>query len=157
MPRSVSCCSPGELLDEPDADAPALIVVRHHKRRLGNERVPQSNVVRDRNHPFVADFPDNCDERASFVPIGSDKAAHEAIAAPTETVEAEVAASLREPVEEPCQGRLVVRRRRTEAERRPVAEDDVDGDAGRDEIGHQPKHLASTRSAHRGMARNISG
>ena len=97
----VSCCSPGELLDEPDADAPALIVVRHHKRRLGNERVPQSNVVRDRDHPFVADLPDNGDERASFGPIGSDKAAHEAIAAPTETVEAEVAASLREPGEEP--------------------------------------------------------
>ena len=70
----MSCGELGELLEKPDADASALIVVRHHERRLGDEWVAKANVVRDRDDPFLVELAHNGDERASFVPIGSDEA-----------------------------------------------------------------------------------
>ena len=63
-------------------------------------------------------------------------------------MKAQIAAPIRQGGEEADQCRLVTIDRRTETERRPVAEDDVDGEAGvGDKVDHEAESLASS-SAH---------
>ena len=66
----VSCGKVGELFEESDADASALIVVRYDERGLGNQWVAKANVVCDRDDPFVVELAHNGDERASLVQSG---------------------------------------------------------------------------------------
>src|SRR4051794_7461457 len=120
-------CAEGELLEQSRPDPACLLLVRDCERDLGRRGVAQAHVARDRDDPFVAAVAERADQRAALVPVRSKVVVHELRRDRTRAVETEVAAALGERAEERDQRRLVLGRRRPQAQRSAVAEDHVDG------------------------------
>ena len=59
----------GELLEQPRADAAALVLVGDRERRLGEARVAQPHVVRDRDDALAAVLGERPEQRAALVPV----------------------------------------------------------------------------------------
>ena len=144
----------GELLEEAGSDPLALEVVRDREGGLGCARVAEAHVVADGNHALVARLAHDADQRSLLCPVGRDEGAHEAIAGQGEAVEAEEAAPHGQCGKERDEGGDVFLDGRAQAQRRAVAEDDVDGRVGIvREIGHVLKPVSVGATAHPGLPR----
>ena len=64
-----------ELLDQPRADVQPLELGRHGERRLGDQRVAQAGIARDRDHLLVTVVAaQNADQRSAHAPVGIEQA-----------------------------------------------------------------------------------
>ena len=118
MPRSARDL--GELLEHAGREAAALHVVGHGERDLGDARLVQSVVARDRDDPLA----EPREERHPQVAVGVGVVARDDVG-PARAVEAHVAALGPQAVEERLDRRLVRRRGRAQPQRAAVAQDDV--------------------------------
>jgi hypothetical protein len=115
----------GELLDEPRADAATLVLVCDRERSLGQRRVAEPDVVRDRDDTLTTVLGERADQGSALGPVRVDDLLHEVGPERREPMEAQVEAPLRERTEE-LENLVGVRAgRRAEAQRLAVAEDDV--------------------------------
>ena len=60
----------GELLQQPRADAAALVLVGHGERRFGRARVAQPRIGRERDDALAALVGKGADQRAVVLPVG---------------------------------------------------------------------------------------
>ena len=114
-----------ELLEQPGADAAALMLVGDGEGRLGELGVAQADVVRDGDDPLAVLVDERAQERPALLPVRLDERLDEPRAELREAVEAQVEAPLRQPAEEGQQGVGVVAAGRAKPQRAAVAEDDV--------------------------------
>ena len=112
-----------KLFEHPAADAATLVSVRNRQRDLGRSAIPEPHVLRGGHHVVLVET----DERAAFVPVGSEHRPGEMRIDTGMAVKAQVEALVGEGVEERDQGVRVTVQRRPKAHRRAVAQDDVGG------------------------------
>src|SRR5918995_3469333 len=141
-------CAGRELLEQPRADAAALVVVGHGERHLRGLRVTKPREVRD-GHDAVVDAADECTRLAR---IRAGERLDQAWAELRVPVKPSVEALLREIAEEVEQGGRVVRTGRTQAQGPSVPKNDVERlcrEHGHEHIfaDAEPDRLVESRTA----------
>ena len=114
-----------ELLEQPGADAAALMLVGDGEGRLGELGVAQADVVRDGDDSLAVLVDERAQEHATLLPVRLDERLDEPRAQLREAVVAQVEAPLRQRAEEGQQGVGIVAAGRAKPQRAAVAEDDV--------------------------------
>jgi hypothetical protein len=116
-----------ELLEEPGPDPTALELVGDAERGLGDGRVAEALVARDRDDLLAVTLREGPEQRASLRPVRVEQPLDELWPDRRNPVESLVQALRRETAEELEQLVGVVGAGRPEPEREAVLEDDVDG------------------------------
>ena len=98
-----------ELLEQPGADAAALVLVGDGERRLGELAVAQADVVGDGDDPLALLVDQRAQEHPALLPVRLDERLDEPRAELREAVEAQIEAPLRQRAEEGQQGVGVAR------------------------------------------------
>ena len=114
-----------ELLEQPRADALALQLVGHREGDLGAGRIAQPHVAAQRDDPLARRVGDRARQGAALEPVGIEHRLHQPRRRLGEAVEAQIAALVGEVLEERDHARLVALRRRAQAHRGAVAQDDI--------------------------------
>ena len=115
----------GELLEQAGAHALALELVGHRERHLGAGGIAQAHVAAERHHALVVRARDRPRQRPALDPVGLEHRLDQPRPRLRVPVEAQVAALLRQVLEEGDDAIRVVPQGRAQAHRGAVAQDDV--------------------------------
>jgi hypothetical protein len=131
-------CGGGEPLEQPRRDPSTLERVGDGEGDLGRPRIAQAYVVGERDDPILAVLRNRTDQRPALRPVGVEHRLHEVLVHRGVAMEAEVEATRRALLEEAQERSPILLRRRTQPQRAPVAQDDVDGSGVNVGRGHEP-------------------